>query len=69
MEQYNPDNRIKIVQINLMKSWHALDDLIMYSQQENIDIALLSEPPVTHGKLLERSRYTTIQHDQATNEH
>jgi len=69
MEQCNPDNRIKIVQINLMKSWHALNDLIMYSQQENIDIALVSEPPVTHGKLLERSRYTTIQHDQATNEH
>ena len=52
-----------------MRSWNALQNLIMYSKQFNIDIALVSEPPITHGKITESKHFKVIQYERPNNEY
>ena len=42
---------IQVVQTNLMRSRNALQDLLIYSRENRIDIALVSEPP-THNNIM-----------------
>ena len=43
---------IQVVQTNLMRSRNALQDLLMYSRENNIDIALVSEPPTHNNRMI-----------------
>ena len=52
-----------------MRLWNALQNLIMYSKQFNIDIALVSEPPITHGKITESKHFNVIQYERSNNEY
>lgn len=49
-----------------MKSLNALENLIMYSKQLNLSIALVSEPVTTHGRIIERKHFKTIQFECST---
>ena len=59
---------INFIQANLMKSWNALDDLITYGRSAGLDIALVSEPPTTHGRMVERKYFKIVQHNCLSSE-
>ena len=56
---------LNVVQINLMRSWHELDDLIVSANNNRIDIALISEPPIHNGRLIKKRRFKIVQNVDA----
>jgi len=45
-------HKLKVVQINLARTATANEDLLIYAQKENIDLALVQEPYVRYGRLV-----------------
>ena len=53
---HRSNKKLKLAQINLMRSDKALYDLQEFQKHAKFDLALVSEPPITQGKMIITSR-------------
>ena len=53
---HRSNKKLKLAQINLMRSDKALYDLQKFQKHAKFDLALVSEPPITQGKMIITSR-------------